>query len=156
MSQYVLSNLPGDVQEILDWWVGPIGFMLPAEDQWTQSLIMSAGIGGAAYVASELEKKGVIGGARVMTHWFTGTKYTRDVVRPGVTRVATRMSLSRLAGLATIAIPTPLSLLFWTVAIATSLPPSGMAAQRYARMHAYHTAGMVYNQQGQLVDVTMG
>lgn len=156
MSQYVLSNLPGDIQDVLDWWVGPIGFMLPAEDQWTSSLMVSAGVAGASYVAFQLDKRSIIGGARVMTHWFTGTKYTRDIVRPGVARVASKMSIGRLIGLATMSIPTPLSLLFWTVTIAYSLPPSGRSqAEIDQRRFGWQTAGAVYNAQGQIVDYTM-
>lgn len=120
-SEYVASQLSHG-QDFLDWWQGPIGFMLPNADQWDNFLIQTSLASAAAYGVSRLELAGVIGGAKVHTHWFTGAKYTKDIVRAG--RTAKKISMLRTLGILTLYSPTPVSMGFWAVTIATSLPPS--------------------------------
>lgn len=153
---YVLSNLPGDIQDVLDWWVGPIGFMLPAEDQWDNYIATSAILAAGGYILNSAEITRTF--VRMAEHRITqvylanpGKIYPKAALRTAASRQVVKGTVLRGMALLTRVVPTPLSLLFWTVTIATSIPPDGSSPY----MHGYKTAGAVYNAQGQIVDYTM-
>ncbi len=130
--------------------------MLPAEDQWDSYAISTGILAGGAYMMHQAEITRTL--SRMAGHHITrvyaanpGQIYPRAALRKAASRQVVKGSVLRGLGFLTRSIPTPLSLLAWTVAIATSLPPTGSNLQ----MHGYMTAGAVYDPQGNIVDYRM-
>lgn len=111
---YVLEGL-SEAQDFLDWWQGPIGFMLPSSDQWDNYLVQSAAFAvGASYLGPAL--------TRYAERPVLRAAGTRLVSREVVKQQVKRMGLARMAAVLTMSVPTPVSLLSWGLITAYSIP----------------------------------
>lgn len=111
---YVLARL-SEAQGFLDWWEGPIGFMLPSSGQWDNYVIQSAALAGAGtYLAPAL--------TRYAERPVLRAAGTRLVSREIVKQQAKRLGLVRMAAVLTMSVPTPISLIFWGLTFAYSIP----------------------------------
>lgn len=114
--EYVLASVSKG-QDFLDWWQGPIGFMLPAADQWDNYFVQSAAIAAAgSYLGPVL--------TRYAERPVLRSAGTRVISREIVKQQTKRIGLARIAAVMTISVPTPVSLIFWTLVLAYSIPPT--------------------------------
>ena len=66
-------------QSKLDWWVGPIGWLLPDADEWGSRTVQAAGTTIAVEVGLRTYGHNYLYGTR--PHWFTGTPWSREIVK---------------------------------------------------------------------------
>ena len=109
-------------QSKLDWWVGPIGWLLPDADEWGSRTVQAAGTTIAVEVGLRTYGHNYLYGTR--PHWFTGTPWSREIVRKGVPKTIHRAGILRTLGVLSLSIPTPVSLLVNTLLVVYSIPPS--------------------------------
>ena len=141
MSQYVVSVLD-EVQDVMDWWVGPIGFILPSKDQYVEHALLAGFTAGAEYVIRQAAITAEF--SKMAEHRIAavyranpGKVYPKAALRRMAGRQVAKGSAARGFMLTMGALPTPLSLLFWTLTIAYSLPPSGRAPV-YGRANVHY------------------
>lgn len=108
-------------QDKLDWWVGPIGWLLPDADQWRSRAAQAVGTTIAVEIGLRTYGHNYLYGTR--KHWFTGTPYSREILRKGASKAIPRAGILRTLGVLSLSIPTPVSLIANTLLIAYSIPP---------------------------------
>ena len=149
MSQYIASLLQ-EGQDILDWWQGPIGFMLPAEDQWDSYAISTGILAGGAYMINQAEITRTL--SRMAAHHVTsvyaanpGVMYPRKALRTVAKRQVARGGFFSALSIGARAIPGPWSALIWMATIALSLPDVPRVGDTSSRLTVVNPRGGTYS-----------